>query len=260
MAETEIHPSAIVDPGAEFGTGVFIGPYCVIHAGVRLGDGCWLQNHVTLCGPVEIGSGNRFYAYGSIGQQSQDLKYASEPTHLSIGDDNTFREFVTVHRATRPGDTTRIGSRCNFLAYSHIAHDCQVGDDVIFSNNGTLAGHVTVEDYAVIGGLSAVHQFCRVGKFALTGGCSKIVQDVPPYMVIDGNPARVRGVNIVGLQRNGVGDDAINALKQAHRTVFRCDQNLSQAIESLKASDGATQIDVQYLIAFLENSERGVIR
>ena len=144
-----------------------------------------------------------FYAYASIGQQTQDLKYRGEPTYLRIGDGNTFREFVTVHRGTAPGSWTRIGNRGNFLAYSHVAHDCMVGDGVIFSNNGTIGGHVEVEDYAVIGGLTAVHQYCRIGRHAITGGCSKIVQDVPPFMIADGNPARVRGINQVGLERHG---------------------------------------------------------
>ena len=260
MAAAQIHPTAIIDPSTELGTGVVIGPYCVIHPGVRLGDNCWLQNHVTICGPAQIGSGNRFHAHGSIGQQSQDLKYVKEPTHLVIGDDNTFREFVTVHRATGAGDTTRIGNRGNFLAYSHIAHDCTVGDDVIFSNNGTLAGHVVVENHAVIGGLTAVHQFCRVGEFAITGGCSKIVQDVPPYMVVDGNPASVRTLNTIGLQRAGIEAGAIDALKEAHRALFRTGQNFSQAIASLKQSPAANQTHVAHLIAFVESSERGVIR
>ena len=260
MAETEIHPTAIVDPGTEIGAGVVIGPYCVIHAGVRIGDRCRLQNHVTIDGPTEIGSGNCFYPYGSIGQQTQDLKYVGEPTHLVIGDDNTFREFVTVHRATGTGNATRIGNRGNFLAYCHIAHDCTVGDDVIISNNGTLGGHVVIEDHAILGGLTGVHQFCRIGRLAITGGCTKIVQDVPPYMLIDGNPARVRGLNNIGLQRKGIGEESINALKQAHRTIFRGDLNVSQATESTKQSPAAADPHVQHLIAFLDSSERGVIR
>ena len=157
MSGTDIHPTAIVDPGARLGTGVRVGPYCVIGANVEVGDGCRLRNHVTLEGPSAIGADNVFYPYASIGQQTQDLKYQGEPTRLRIGNGNTFREFVTVHRGTAPESCTRVGSRGNFLAYSHVAHDCTVGDGVIFSNNGTIAGHVEVEDYAVIGGLTAVH-------------------------------------------------------------------------------------------------------
>ena len=195
---TKIHPTAVIDAGAEIGDECEIGPYCVIGAGVVLGEGCWLQHHVSLSGPSRFGARNRIYAFASLGQQTQDLKYAGEPTHLEVGEGNCFREFTTVHRGTAPGSVTRIGSRGNFLAYTHVAHDCTVGDEVIFSNNGTLAGHVEVGDFAVIGGLTAVHQFCRIGAHALTGGCSKIVQDVPPYMIADGNPAKVRSYNKVG--------------------------------------------------------------
>src|SRR6266853_1174478 len=196
MSDVQIHPTAIVDPGAEIGSGTIVGPYCVIGANVVIGGYCWLQHHVTLQGPMRAGAQNKFYAYSSIGQQTQDLKYAGEPTYLEIGDENIFREFVTVNRSTTSEGKTRIGHRGNFLAYSHIGHDCTVGDEVVFSNNGTLAGHVHVGDNAVIGGLTAVHQFCRIGAFALTGGCSKIVQDVPPFMIADGNPAEVRSYNI----------------------------------------------------------------
>ena len=176
-----IHPTAVVDPEAEIGPDVVIGPYCVIGREVTIGAGCWLQNQVTICGPVKIGARNRFHSFCSIGQQTQDLKYAGEPTYLEIGDGNCFREFVTVNRATAIGSVTRVGNRRNFLAYSHIAHDCVVEDDVIFSNNGTLAGHVLVQAHAIIGGLTAIHQYCRIGRHAITGGCSKIVQDVPPF-------------------------------------------------------------------------------
>ena len=199
MSDAQVHPTAIVDPGAEIGAGAIVGPYCVIGPDVVLGPDCCLQHHVTLCGPMKAGAKNRFYAYSSIGQQTQDLKYRGEPTYLEIGDENTFREFVTAHRSTTPEGKTRIGNRGNFLAYSHIGHDCTVGDHVIFSNNGTLGGHVQVGDYAMMGGLTAVHQFCRIGRFAITGGCSKIVQDVPPFMIADGNPAEIRGINLVGL-------------------------------------------------------------
>ena len=198
-----IHPTAIIAPSAQVAPSTRVGPYSVIGPGVVLGEDCILHNHVTIAGPTTIGVGNEFYPYSSIGQRSQDLKYKEEPTHLRIGDHNTFREFVTVHRATDQGGTTLIGSHGNFLAYAHIAHDCTVGDHVIFSNNGTLAGHVWVGDHAVIGGLSGVHQFCRIGAHAIIGGCTKIVQDVPPFMIADGNPAEVRGINMVGLERRG---------------------------------------------------------
>jgi UDP-N-acetylglucosamine acyltransferase len=255
-----VHPTAIIDPTAEIGGGVTIGPYCVIGPSVVLGEGCWLQNHVTLCGPSKIGPRNRFYAYCSIGQQSQDLKYAGEPTYLEIGSGNTFREFVTVSRATGKGNVTRIGNQGNFLAYSHIAHDCGVGDKVIFSNNGTLGGHVIVEEYAVLGGLTAVHQFCRIGKHAITGGCTKIVQDVPPFMIVDGNPAEVRGVNLVGLERRGFSTDTIRALKEAYRILYRAKLNTKQALEELAKNGLAETPEVGELMQFIEASQRGIVR
>lgn len=255
----KIHPTAVIDPRAAIGEGCEIGPYCVIGPEVELGADCWLQHHVSVSGPSRIGRGNRFFAFGSIGQQTQDLKYAGEPTHLAIGDGNCFREFVTVHRGTAPGSLTRIGSGGNFLAYSHIAHDCIVGDGVIFSNNGTLAGHVEVGDYAVIGGLTAVHQFCRIGRHALTGGCSKIVQDVPPFLIADGNPAKVRSYNKVGLERHGFSDDAMRAIKEAYRLIYRSELNLQQAVEQIR-QEVPPGPEVAQLLDFIANSPRGIIK
>ena len=259
MTGVNIHPTAIVDPAARLGAGTAVGPYCIIAAEVSLGENCWLQHHVTLCGPLQAGCGNKFYAYCSIGQQTQDLKYKGEPTYLEIGDENTFREFVTVNRSTAETGCTRVGSRGNFLAYSHVGHDCTVGDAVIFSNNGTLAGHVQVGDHAVIGGLTAVHQFCRIGRFAITGGCSKIVQDVPPFMIADGNPAEVRGINQVGLERAGFPPEKIKPIKEAFRLIYRSKLNTAQALEELRVKLGASE-EVQNIAQFIEGSERGIIR
>jgi UDP-N-acetylglucosamine acyltransferase len=259
MSEVTVHSTAIVDPSAKLGAGTMVGPYCVVEAGVSLGENCWLQHHVTLCGPLDAGRGNRFYAYCSIGQQTQDLKYRGEPTYLEIGDDNTFREFVTVNRSTAETGKTRIGHRGNFLAYSHVGHDCSVGDAVVFSNNGTLAGHVQVGDHAVIGGLTAVHQFCRIGRFAITGGCSKIVQDVPPFMIADGNPAEVRGINQVGLERAGFPPEKIKPIKEAFRFIYRGKMNTAQAVEALREKLGESA-EVQSIVQFIEDSERGIIR
>jgi UDP-N-acetylglucosamine acyltransferase len=261
-AATQIHPTAIIDPDARIGLGVEIGPYCVVYAGVEIGDGCWLQNHVTIDGPTRIGRGNRFYAYASIGQRSQDLKYSGEPTHLEIGDDNCFREFVTVNRGTEPGGRTLIGDGGNFLSYSHVAHDCVVGSGVIFSNNGTLAGHVEVGDHAILGGLTAVHQFCRIGRHAITGGCSKIVQDVPPFMIADGNAAEVRGINAVGLGRHGFPEASIRALKEAYKIIYRRNLNLAEALAQLQQAHPEAGGDplVRELIEFVASSERGIIR
>jgi len=259
MSGVEIHPSAIVDSKAELRAGTIVGPYCIVGSDVMLGEGCWLQHHVTLCGPMRAGRENKFYAYCSIGQQTQDLKYAGEPTYLEIGNENTFREFCTVNRSTKSDGKTRVGNRGNFLAYSHIGHDCTVGDSVVFSNNGTLAGYVEVGDHAVMGGLTAVHQFCRIGRFAITGGCSKIVQDVPPFLIADGNPAQIRGVNLVGLERACYAPESVKAIKEAFRLIYRSKLNTRQAIEAVRNQIEPRE-EVTHLIEFIEKSERGIIR
>jgi len=226
---------------------------------VMLGEKCWLQHHVTLCGPMRAGARNKFYAYCSIGQQTQDLKYQGEPTYLEIGDDNTFREFVTINRSTISAGKTRVGNRGNFLAYSHIGHDCTVGDEVVFSNNGTLAGHVQVGNHAVMGGLTAVHQFCRIGRFAIMGGCSKIVQDVPPFMIADGNPAEIRGVNLVGLERKGFTPESVKWIKEAFRLIYRSKYNTRQAMEAIREELPQNE-EITQIIEFIGQSERGIIR
>ena len=254
-----IHPTAIVHLRAEIAADVSVGPYCVIGEGVQLGEGCVMHNNVTLTGPAIIGARNTFFTGACIGGVTQDLKYTGEPTYLEIGDDNVFRECTTVNRGTLPGAKTVIGNHNLFLAYCHIAHDCTVGNHVIFSNNGTLAGHVVVEDYVIVGGLTAVHQFCRLGKHAITGGCSKIVQDVPPYMIVDGNPAAVRGVNLVGLQRHGFDEAAIRPLKEAYKMLFMRGNNIMEAVAELEAL-AATSPAVAHLTAFIQSSPRGIIR
>jgi UDP-N-acetylglucosamine acyltransferase len=259
MSDGQIHATAIVDPAAKIGTGTTVGPYCVIGPDVVIGENCWLQHHVTLSGPMRAGAANKFYAYCSIGQQTQDLKYEGEPTYLEIGDGNTFREFVTVNRSTTSEGKTRVGSRGNFLAYSHIGHDCIVGDDVVFSNNGTLAGHVQIGDHAVMGGLTAVHQFCRIGRYAITGGCSKIVQDVPPFMIADGNPAEIRGINLVGLERKNFPPESVKLIKEAFRLIYRSKYNTRQAVEAVR-KELAPSAEVNQIIEFIEQSERGIIR
>lgn len=253
-----IHPTAIIHPSAEIPESVTVGPYCVIGEGVKLGEDCVLHNAVTLSGPTIIGARNRFYTGACIGGQTQDLKYAAEPTYLEVGDDNTFREFVTINRGTLPGAKTVVGSRNNLLAYCHVAHDCILGDNIIFSNNASIAGHVIVEDNVILGGMTAVHQFCRIGKFAITGGCSKIVQDVPPFMIADGNPAEVRGVNQIGLQRHGFEAD-IRPLKEAYKALFMRGGNFLEAVERLELEHGA-QSSIAHLCGFIRSSQRGVLR
>ncbi len=210
-------------------------------------------------GPARIGPRNNFYSYCSIGQQTHDLKYQGEPTYLEIGEDNTFREFVTVNRSTASTGKTRIGNGGSFLAYSHIGHDCTVGDCVVFSNNGTLAGHVQVGDHAIMGGLTAVHQFCRIGRFAITGGCSKIVQDVPPFMIADGNPAKVRGINLVGLERNNFSGESVRLIKEAFRLIYRSKYNTRQALEAMAKELPASE-EITQIADFIQGSERGIIR
>ena len=255
-----IHPTAIISPHAKIGSEVEVGPYCVIEANVTLGDRCKLHSHVVIHGHSTIGRQNEFFPFAAIGTKSQDLKYAGEPTSLIIGDRNVFRENTTVHRGTHPDSPTRIGSDNICLAYSHIAHDCQIGDHIILSNNGTLAGHVHVGDHVIISGLAGVHQFCRIGAHALIGGLTKIVQDVSPFTMVDGNPGIVRGINQIGLQRRGFIETDIRALRNAYKKLFlKKDQNLTKAIESL---DPALRDNpkVSQLLTFIETSERGIIR
>jgi UDP-N-acetylglucosamine acyltransferase len=259
MTGNTIHPTAVVEPGVELGKDLEIGAYAVIRKGVRLGDRCRVEPHAVLQGETEIGPDNHFFSFTSIGGKSQDLKYQGEPTHLRIGARNVFREFVTVNRGTAPGAATVIGDDNLLLSYAHVAHDCRVGNHTIFSNNGTLAGHVEVGDHAVIGGLSAVHQFCRVGAHAMIGGCAKIVQDVPPYFIADGNPAQIRGVNVVGLQRRGFGEEQIKVLRQAYRVLYDKNLNTSQALEKLRAEIEPTP-EIRALMEFASTSQRGIIR
>lgn len=256
-----IHPTAIVSPQARIGAHVRVGPYCVVGAHVEIGDDCVLHSHVVIEGHTTIGRANEFFPFTVIGGKSQDLKYIGEPTYLEIGNQNVFRENCTVHLGTFESLPTRIGSNNLLLCYSHVAHDCQIGDHVILSNSVGLAGHITVEDYAIVSGFAAVHQFCKIGKHAIIGGLSKIVQDVPPFMIVDGNPASTRGVNIVGLQRRGFPAEDIKAIKTAYKKLFlKKDENLANSLSSLKAMHAADTPQVAHLIHFIENSERGVTR
>ena len=256
-----IHPTAIIDPSAEIAEDVTIGPYSVIGANVSIGKGCVLKSHVVIEGYTKIGENNTFFPFSAIGQVTQDLKYDGEPTALEIGDHNTFRENTTIHRGTSEKTPTRIGSHNLFLAYSHVAHDCIVGNHCILSNNGTLAGHVVMEDYGIVSGLSAVHQFCRIGEHSLVGGCAKIVQDIPPYMIVDGNPATVRGINLIGLQRRGFSEESRQNLKKAYKKILlNKKNNLAEAIESFEDSEAAQDPCVKHLIEFIRDSERGIIR
>ena len=256
---SKIHSTAIIEDGAQIGDECKIGPYCLIGPNVTLGSGCNLHSHVVINGRTEIGEGNEFYPFCSIGLKTQDLKWKAEGSGTEIGSNNTFREYVTVHSATGDGDVTVIGSHNNLLAYTHVAHDCRLGDHIIMSNVGTLAGHVIVEDRAIIGGLAAVHQFCRIGTMSIIGGCSKVVQDVPPYMMADGNPASTRALNKEGLKRNNITDETQSALKQAYKILFR--ENLTMAVAAEKVrSEVADSPQLDHLLSFVESSERGIAK
>ena len=252
-----IHPTAIIHPKARIGSGCEIGPYCVIGERVALGDKCKLHSHVVIDGHTKLGGQNEIFPFASIGLKTQDLKWKGGITRTEIGDANTFREYVTIHSATGDGEITRVGSHNTILAYCHIAHNVTLGDRVIMSNVATLAGHVTVEDYAVIGGLAAVHQFCRIGKMAMIGGCSKVVQDVPPFMMADGNPAETRTVNKTGMERNSVSDEAQSALRQAYKILFREGLTVSNAITAVEEKLPKLP-EVKHLIQFVRSSERGI--
>lgn len=254
-----IHPTAVVSDGAKLGKGVKIGPYCVVEENVQLGDQCVLHSHVVLRGPSVFGKGNIFHPFCVAGGQSQDLKYKGEPTWLRVGDSNEFREFCTLNRGTSRNEETVVGSSNHFLAYTHVAHNCTVGSHCIISNNGTLGGHVTVEDYVVIGGFGAIHQFCRIGRHAMVGGCTKIVQDVPPYLIADGNPAEVRTVNVVGLQRRGFSETQIRVLRRGLRILYDPALNTSQAVTELESALGKHR-EIKHIIEFARSSDRGIIR
>ncbi len=255
---TQIHPSAIVDPAAKIGADVVIGAYAFVGAGVTLGDGTVLHHHATVEGNTVLGRANEVFPHACVGLKTQDLKYKGGNPGTRIGDRNVFREFCTVHAATYDGDFTVIGSDNTFLAYTHIAHDCQVGDDVVMSNNATLAGHVTMGSHVVMGGLSAVHQFSRIGDRAMIGGMSRVSQDVPPFMIIEGNPAVVRAFNKVGLERAGFTPEQMDHVKTIHRIFFREGLNRTQALEKILATEIAGASEVAAFIAFAEKSERGL--
>ncbi len=254
-----IHPTAVIHAGAQIGEGCQIGPYSVVGEHVVLGARCRLHSHVVIDGHTVLGDDNEIFPFASIGLKTQDLKWKGGTTWTRIGDRNTFREYVTIHSATSDGDATVVGSDNNILAYCHVAHDCQLGNHIIMSNVGTLAGHVTVGDRAIVGGLAAVHQFCRIGKFAMIGGCSKVVQDIPPFMIGDGNPAETRTINKVGMERHGISDEAITALRQAYKLLFRDGLTTTNALEKMKTE--LPQLpEVQHLIEFASTTERGLAR
>ncbi len=256
----QIHPSSIIEDGAVIGAGVKIGPFCYVEAKVEIGENTELLSHVVVKGPTKIGKENKIFQFASIGEDCQDLKYAGEETHLIIGDRNTIRESVSMHRGTvQDKGVTQVGSDNLFMINTHIAHDCVVGDKCIFANNATLAGHVTISDHAIIGGMCAIHQFCHIGEHVMLGGGSIVVQDVPPYVMAQGNHCAPFGVNIEGLKRRGFDKKDIHAIRRAYRSLYRSGNTVEQAkAEMAKEADEFAV--VQQFITFLDNSERGIIR
>ncbi|HUJ74414.1 MAG TPA: acyl-ACP--UDP-N-acetylglucosamine O-acyltransferase [bacterium] len=256
-----IHPTAIVHPKAELGRSVKVGPYCVIDAGVSIGDECELANHVTILGPTVIGAENRFFSQCVIGGEPQDKKFKGEPeSRLEIGKGNVFREFVTVNRGSAHGNgVTRMGDDNWMMAYCHVAHDCTVGNSTVFANCSTLAGHVTIEDRVYLGGFTAVHQFCSIGTLTMTGGHTMIAQDVPPYVIATGNRVRLYGVNKIGMQRAGVEEKEIEHVQMAYRIFFRSKLSQQDALQRIEAELGHSPLVARF-VRFIRASERGICR
>jgi UDP-N-acetylglucosamine acyltransferase len=259
-----IHSTALVDRTSELADDVEVGPYSIVGARVRIGAGTVLGPHVVISGRTSIGRGNRFFPFCSIGGAPQDKKYAGEDTELVIGDGNTVRECCTISLGTaQGGGVTHIGSDNWIMAYAHIAHDCVVGDHTILANNATLAGHVTVGDWVVIGGLSAVHQFCSVGPHAMAGGGSIVLRDIPPYVMCNGNPAEPHGINTEGLKRRGFEAETINLLRRAYKLLYKEGMTTVEAVSALAAMAAehpASAEAIGLLKEFVSNSQRGIIR
>ena len=255
----KIHPTAIVDKKAKLADGVEVGPYAIIGPNVEIRKGTCIGSHVVVDGYTTIGENCRIFTGAVVGSMPQDLKYKGEKTLLKIGNNNVIREYVTLNPGTHKGSITSVGDGNLIMAYSHVAHDCVIGNGCIIANSGTLAGHVTVEDKVVIGGLAAIHQFVRVGKMAIIGGCSKVVKDIPPFSTCDGHPARVYGLNLIGLSRAGISKEAKEALRKSFKILFHSGLAFKNAIEKVKEEVNIFE-EVKYLSAFVKNSERGVCR
>ena len=256
-----IHPTAIIDPRAEIGAGVEIGPYSVIEKDVLVGEGTRIGPHVVIREGTTIGRRCQIFQFASIGEAPQAVAYRGERTSLIIGDENIIRECVTLHRGTvKGGGKTAIGDHNFFMAYSHVAHDCQIGHQVVLANGATLAGHIMIEDYAVIGGLAAIHQFCRVGTHAFISGLTGVTLDIPPYMLAAGNRAKLFGLNTVGLKRQNFSEETVRALKMAYRIIFRSSLTLEKAFTKVEESEISQNPEVQHLLRFIQQTNRGISR
>ena len=255
--DIQVHSTAIVDDGARLGGDVVVGPFSIIGPGVAVGNGTIIGPHVLVERDTTIGEQCQIAQGAVLGTDPQDLKYEGEASHLYVGDRTVIREYATLNRGTRASRKTVVGSDCLIMAYAHIAHDCEIGNHVILSNAVNMAGHVVIEDWVIIGGVTAIHQFVRIGAHSFCGGGSRIPQDIPPYIRVAGNPAKLYGLNTVGLERRGVSEDVKRALKQAYRTLFQSKLNLSQALD--QAEEEVAQIpEVRHLLTFIRDSERGI--
>jgi UDP-N-acetylglucosamine acyltransferase len=254
-----IHPSAIVSPKAKLAPGVFVGPFSIIGDQVSIGADTKIGAHCVIEGNTTIGKNCEIFTGAVVGSRPQDLKFKNEKVFLEIGNNNIIREYCTLNPGTSEGSKTEVGDDNLLMAYSHVAHDCRVGNGCVLANNSTLAGHVSIEDKAVIGGLVAIHQFVRIGMLAIIGGCSKVVQDIPPFSTCDGHPARVYGLNLVGLRRKGVGHEAIKKIDQAFKLIFNSGLSAKHALERVEQTIEKTE-EINYLINFVKSSERGLTR
>ncbi|AKF37025.1 acyl-ACP--UDP-N-acetylglucosamine O-acyltransferase [Yersinia enterocolitica] len=255
-----IHPSSIVEEGAVIGAGVHIGPFCFVGSQVEIGAGTELKSHVVVNGITKIGCDNQIYQFASIGEANQDLKYAGEPTRVEIGDRNRIRESVSIHRGTvQGGGLTKVGSDNLLMINAHIAHDCIIGDRCILANNATLGGHVEIDDFAIIGGMTAIHQFCVIGAHVMVGGCSGVAQDVPPFVIAQGNHATPFGINIEGLKRRGFDKESLHAIRNAYKLLYRSGRTLDEVKPEI-AELAEQHPAVQAFIDFFARSTRGIIR
>jgi UDP-N-acetylglucosamine acyltransferase len=255
---SSIHPTAIIESGAQLGADVDIGAYCFVGTGVTLGTGTRLHHHASVEGNTVLGERCEVFPYACIGGKTQDLKYKGGSPGVRIGARNVFREYVTVHAATNDGEFTVIGDNNTILAYCHVAHDCRLGNHIVASNGVGIAGHVTVEDHVTLGAHSGIHQFCRLGAYSMVSAYAKIVQDVPPFFIADGQPAEIRAINKVGLERKNFTPDQLDRVKQIHRLLYRDGLNRSQALERLATHEQAASEEFQRMLTFARTSERGL--
>ncbi len=260
MSKNKIHETAIIDPSAQIDPSVEIGPYSVIGKDVKIGKDTWIGPQVCICDRTTIGEGNKIFQFASIGAPPQDMAYDGEDTYTVIGNNNKIREFVTIHGGTVKGDSRTICGDDNlFMAYVHIAHDCRVGSNIVLANCVTLAGHVEIEDYAIVGGLVPIHQYVRVGGYSMTGGGSVITMDIPPYVMAVGNRAHFYGINIIGLRRQGFSNDAIKEIKSSYNILFRSNNTVKEGVELLKKELPDSQYAKRF-IKFIEVSQRGLAK